>query len=530
MKLKLRIGFSIIWTSLLFALFQSIRNMLAEPVWKPFLIFLVLFLLLAVFCFSIFKIASHSRIGDFLYSAAELERRMEKALNSTLSDTTFFFHLWILLTICYIPAYLALFPGTFGYDSPIQAAQYFGDLELTSLHPLAHTFLLGGFFSLGEKLFHSFFTGFAFYTAFQGIAVTGSAAYSLTVCKKHRVPFPCILLAAFWFAFNPYLQILSFNSTKDILFGAFLLGFTTACWDFLECDEPRKSQHILLIIFGILMCLFRNQGIYILAAQLLLCLILRCGKKGFYLCLAAVLLLSQGFFTVSSAGLHIPKGDSREMLCVPIQQMALAGYSYLNGNRTQITREQMEILNQIIPPEGLLAYEETTADPVKNYFQTDALKKNLMTYIKNYISIGLQNPHEYLYAWLYLIHPYWEPSDNSYKSLTYSYTFTELNQWGIQYTPKFDRYYNTLVDKLYDTDEKLHNRPDLCLWLLAGLSGFAIARGRKKLFLGILPLAFYLGTMVLGPVALLRYLYPLTLATPLLLCLFFLPSRSKERW
>lgn len=82
------------------------------------------------------------------------------------------------------PGRLALFPGTFGYDA-----------------------------------------GFALYIALQGLAVTGSIAYSLLACRRRQVPLIWIALGGVWAALNPFLWVLAFSPTKDILFGVFLLCF-----------------------------------------------------------------------------------------------------------------------------------------------------------------------------------------------------------------------------------------------------------------------------------------------------------------
>lgn len=526
-RTNLRILIAVIWSSLLFAIFLSIRNLFEVPFWKPFAGFLVVFSLLAVIGCNLSKIPFPKKVRSFFDHVFSLHQHAEEVLYSHITDTFFFFLLWILLTVCYIPAYLAFFPGIFGYDTPIQVAEYYGYNELSSHHPLVHTFLMGAFFSLGEKLFHCAAAGFALYTALQGIVVSASISYCLTVCKKRRIPLLCILLGAIWYVINPYLQILSMNSTKDTLFGAFLLCFGTACWDFLETRTPGRYQYILLIASGILTCLFRNQGIYILGVLLLACLFLRIPKKGLCLSLLACLLTSQSFFTFCSAGLGIPKGDLSEMLCVPMQQMACA--AYLNETNEILTPQQLTTLLEIIPLEGIREYNVTSADPVKAYFQTQNLFKDLGKHLKNYIEIGLQNPAAYFHSWLNMIHPYWKTTDNEYSRLALSYTFPEQNRWGIRHAPILNRYYLYLSDKLYLPEEKFYTRPELCLWLLAGFSGFAIARGKKKWFFSILPFALYLGTILLGPVALLRYLYPLTLATPLLFCMFFQPPECTVR-
>ena len=454
-------------------------------------------------------------------------RRLERSVCAVVSDRALFLHLWFILTLFYVPAYIALFPGTFGYDTPVQIAQYFGEIELTSHHPLAHTFLAGFFFSLGDKLFHSYFTGFAIYSALQWLGVTGAVAYSLTACKRHGVPLPWIIAGALWAAVNPFLQVLAFNSTKDILFGAFLLCFCVSVWDFLEFEVTGRGPYVRVAVFGILVCLFRNQGIYILLAMILLCLLFRLGKRGLCLSMAAACLFSMGFFALSAGALGIPGGDINEMLCVPMQQAARVCYLYQEGEDVSVTPEEYETVTRVIPQEGIQSYLSDVADDVKSHFRTDVLLSDPGKYLSAYFSLGWKNPREYLNAWVYLIHSYWDMGSAEYRALAVRHTFPELNHWGIANRGYMENYFERLYEKITAMEIPLFQRPDSVIWLLAALSGLAIARRRKGILAAILPLGLYFGTILLGPVALLRYLFPLTLATPMVFGMFFQRNSDK---
>lgn len=532
MKKKVRIGAAVLLTAVLFTLFVQILDYFETPAWKPLSAFILILGLLAVAGCHLPGILP-SGCRELLGRGLQIYCRAEEAFYSMFTERSFFLQIWLLLFLIYLPAWLALFPGTFGYDAPIQVAEYFRDAgtQLTSHHPLAHTFLMGFFFSMGDRLFRSYQVGFALYMALQGLAVTGSIAYSLLACRRHHVPLVWILTGALWAAFNPFLWVLTFSSTKDILFGAFLLCFSVALWELLECGSPGRGHYVRLVVFGVLLCLFRNQGIYILLALLFICLLLRTGRKGLCLCLLLVCVVSQGFFSISAGALHIPRGDRREMLCVPMQQMARLCSAWLadGGESGSITPEQYQITAELIAPEGIQMYLPDTADNVKLYFRTDVLSQDFGKYFSNYIAMGRKNPYEYLMAWVDLIRPYWDMTSNEYKGLAFYYTFPERNRWGIERSGDSGPL-GKLFSLLYSIVEApaygLFWRPETCLWILAALPGLAIARKRKNLFIGILPLGLYFGTAVLGPVALLRYLFPLTMATPLLLGMLFQTGTS----
>lgn len=90
-------------------------------------------------------------------------------------------------------------------------------------------------------------------------------------------------------------------------------------------------------------------------------------------------------------------------------------------------------------------------------------------------------------------------------------------------------FYDYLVGKFYsEKSYTFYARPDVCLWLLAALAGLSAAGVRRKVFLGILlPFGLYFIGILLGPVALMRYLYPLMLSTPMLFGALFRPDRQE---
>ena len=214
------------------------------------------------------------------------------------------------------------------------------------------------------------------------------------------------------------------------------------------------------------------------------------------------------------------------MLCVPIQQMARLCSLWMagGGDNLVLTREQYDTVTELIAPEGIQAFVPDTVDNVKYVFRTDVLEKDFKRYFSNYVAMGLQNPREYLLAWVELIRPYWDMTRNEYKGLAFYYSFPERNRWGIQREEQggfFGKVFSFLYNVIQSSECNFFWRPETCLWILAALPGLAVARKRKSLFLSVMPLGLYFGTALLGPVALLRYLFPLTMATPLLLGMLF---------
>lgn len=469
-----------------------------------------------------------------------LPGRLAGRLQGTWPDRHFLPAAWIGIFVCWLPAWLALFPGVYGYDAPIQMEQFFGYAALTSHHPVAHTYLLGGFLTGGKRLFGSYEAGLALFTLAQGLAVSGSLACSLAFLKRRGAGWPVLLPGFATAAFHPVIQALSFNCTKDTLFGAFFVYFALAFWQAAEEEGQAAGR---LILSGFLMCLFRNQGIYILLALLLLVGLAAFlsgpqGKRGLYRTaggLLAAFLLAGGVFLFFSHGLKIPAGDKREMLSVPMQQAACIANRALAGKEANISGEQLEAIGEVIPEENVRAYLPVCADPVKDGFRTDVLTQDPGRYAKTWFDVGRQNPGLYLAAFKELIYPYWDMASNPQRGLCLENTFPGLDGPRLVRRSLFAGYESYLRRAVAQYDYHALPplswllQPGLCLWLAALAMGFAIGDGNGRRFLAMMPAALYFGTLLLGPVALLRYLYPLLLCQPLFWGMCFKVTYVKDR-
>ncbi|MCM1063120.1 MAG: DUF6020 family protein [Eubacterium sp.] len=513
--------FAILWTSLWFTLFTYLSN--DDLTWS-----LLLFFPGYVAVCSIMAIAGEKlrgRIDLFAW-----ENRIVFFLKNTLSDRMLLLNIWFIILLCWIPAWLSFFPGTFGYDAPIQFAMYTGDVGLTSANPLLHTWLLGGIISLGKAVFGSYQAGFTLFIILQVLLVSNCMANMVLFLIRKHVPLTIILAGLLWTITHPVIQILNLNSTKDILCGVFLAFFTMAFWDILEEKGTRKiSDYIKLFFFGLMICLMRNAALYLLAALLIISLFVRLKDKKIYAALSSVIVCVEIFSFVCSSVFEIPKGDMRENLCIPIQQLAYVTYMYENENPEvmDISEEDTESLAELfLGVEALESeYDPLCVDFPKERFRTAVFKSDPKKYISLYFRLGTKYPSVYLKAIKYLILPYWYMDENIYhdSELAYDYTFSELNHWGIQlqYLKKLHPYRIWLRGKVNTLRFPLWRHPGLCIWLLTALSGWMIARKEKRGLLKILPLSLYFVGILLGPVALLRYLYPLMLTTPLLFGLMF---------
>ena len=88
-----------------------------------------------------------------------------KSEERQLSDRKVFFSILILLLICWLPYFMAYYPGIFAYDVGNQMRQI-TSAEYHTKHPLLHTLLIQIFYQFGGMM-NSYTFGIACYCIFQ---------------------------------------------------------------------------------------------------------------------------------------------------------------------------------------------------------------------------------------------------------------------------------------------------------------------------------------------------------------------------
>ena len=368
----------ILFIALLFSLFIMLLGMERYSQKRLFVLSFSGFLIAGVLVDTVIQ-KLPARIWQFLSGD-----RAARKIYGSFSDRKLQLLLWLLISLFFAPAYLALFPGTFGYDAPIQAAQYFEELKLTAANPLLHTYLLGIFISFGEKVLKNASLGFALFILIQGLLAAHVLSRSFLFLKRIHTPLTAMAAGLLWILFNPTLHVLTFNATKDILLGVCFLHFLLNLLDAalysadgisqnarsragraenaslpppvtrsaclpdgkLPCANPhiKETGCIRLLISAILMCLMRNAAIYLVAALILFLLPSFRKYKGILLSLCLAFLISWLSALFFTKALDIPAGNARENLCIPIQQLAAVSHSAHYGTEpVKITPQQLSL-------------------------------------------------------------------------------------------------------------------------------------------------------------------------------------------
>lgn len=451
------------------------------------------------------------------------------------------FFIWLGIFLCYLPCFLAFYPGLYCYDM-IWQWQMFATGSFNTHHPLLHTLMSGGLFELGKAVFGSYNAGLALYAFLQLAALAGSAAYALTYLLRIGISKRICVLAAAFYAFFPFFPVSGISTTKDIYFGSLLLIVYVDLCDMSRSQTMYRGFKLarFLIVF-ILMGLLRNNAVYavIFTAVCLLvaCLYQRLKHRGyrFILQLAGVLLIGvagiQGSYIMLEKGLDAHQGSVAEMLSIPCQQLARA-YVY-HGN--EMSTEDKEALFRFIPEAALADYKYYVSDPVKAQLNADYLEEHQTEFFQIWADIGRQYPGEYILAPLYNTMGIWYFGGDSscYVEYHMSSFFDEEHTFqSNSLIPGLKRVYAWFTDSNIQKHLPMVSiifYTSFYAWMTAGAAAILIQKRQYVYLAPLLLLIAYMLTLLLGPCITVRYMLGIMLCIPVMLAVVAaLPERKRR--
>lgn len=463
-----------------------------------------------------------------------------------------------LIVLCWLPAYLAYYPGICAYDVTIQTGQIESG-AYNDHHPLAHTLLLAGSMKLGEGLFCDANTGIALLTLVQMLFLAGTLAYGIAFLYKRKVAAGWLTALTLLGMFYPFHLYISISVIKDVFFSAFFFLMTLFLYELiLERKKRVTATDLAFFVSAIGVQLFRNNGRYAMLVLLVVLFAAIVFGKNFRLfwgrlalnCMLSLIvgsLLLSGLFRVTGA----EQGDRREMLSMPIQQFARCmlyhgGVGVLEEDDGAMEEQDRNLINDFLLDEGYRAYRPEISDPVKSHTNTYVVRYRAGDFVKTYVRLLGSFPGEFINAALAVNAGYLYVGDVSHaninkngvdKGLGYVQTRwvdRELNPRGIYQDSKWEGLH-AIMERWADENRylsypvlRLFFAPGIFLWLYLTLTGRLLARKKYDLWVP-LSLAFgYYATLFLGPTVQLRYLYPLMLVIPYAALICISDGKEKE--
>ncbi|MCM1135554.1 MAG: DUF6020 family protein, partial [Clostridium sp.] len=424
-----------------------------------------------------------------------------------------------VIFLCYLPVFLAVYPGFFVYDAQDEYLQVL-TRNFSTHHPLGHVLLLGGIIQLVYKLTGSYNLGIACYTLLQMAAMSFIFAWCVEKLRERGLKKGGGILLTLYFGLFPVLVMFSLCSAKDGFFMGMLLIATLLLQELCGEEEgffQRKGAVFMLAASLLFMCLLRHNGFYAFAVFAMVCgIYLKSCRKQAAVCFGGVI---AAYLLINSAltGIfHVSGKDHQEMLTVPISQMARV----YGDERETLPAEEKEILHRYLSEEALLRYTPKVSDGVKVHFNNEAYEADRGSFLKLWVKWGVSHPFTYLNAWFMTSYGFWYPDTvidvyrgNTVFTYTYedsSYFGYEVEQPGVRESklPWLDEAYRRLSLEL--TQQRIPVvsmlfSPGFLFWAMAFVLGFLCDKKSWKRVIPLaLPMLVWL-TVILGPTYLVRY-------------------------
>ena len=443
--------------------------------------------------------------------------------------------------MAWIPAFLAYYPAILSYDCHRQIRQAVrGYAWFNTHHPLAHTFLIRLFLTLGEEI-GSYEVGMAIFSILQMVIMSVVFAYACNMIGRITRNRWIVIGTATFFALLPIHHVLVLCITKDILFTAFFLLLCLLVLEFNQA-ESKKAKILLavaMVLIGILAMLFRNNAIYAFAVFAVIYIIWS-KKERIIVALLCIMIIAGGRFGADAIQDAMGAGDGSkaEMFSVFLCQFARVGVYQVDS----LSTEQYEMIEKYVDDMYWSMYNPHIADGIKDNVAASTFpdwEDEVPTMLKDWITVGMKYPNDYVDAFLELTRGYWFIDDVSHAEVL---GYGEDTNWGLIYTfnasksdifegvenksvlPGLQKVYQKIVNgnAYYDWPviSMLFKPAFYCWTLLLVMISLLYMNRKRKLILCLLPLA-YLLTLLLGPVVNFRYIYPIMVVSPVLVAWMF---------
>lgn len=442
---------------------------------------------------------------------------------------------YLLFVFCYTITFLAVFPGFFAYDATMAHGQVWSG-EIISQHPWIHTLLLGYMCEFAISHLGHANVGIALYIYFQMLFVAGCFTYAVYCVKRKAGHGAAVVISILFYAFFPTIHMFALCSTKDTMFTAVMLVLLFLLLEMSE-DAGRflaskwKSAALFLAMFGFLV--LRKNAPYAMLAFLPVFLLFFKGNRWRGGLLAAAALGLFWIYDVPVArAVGVQDIGPKEALSVPSQQLARV----YNVDKSLLSPEEAALIETFYPKEFLDRYLPKLADYSKGVLNTEYFVTHTGEYVRLWLRLGLRAPDTYMNAFLVNQYGFWYPwaSLDGYRGYDgmkdtaledaevyyFAYVTEEPGErWSL--IPWLDAFYFRL------STLNLHRRlpglsllfsPGFLFWVFAAAGAYSVHRKRREYYLAFVLCGMVWLTVLLGPIALVRYVLFLFFGLPYALC------------
>lgn len=474
----------------------------------------------------------------------EFKLKENKIINLFLKHP--FLFSFIAILICWSIYVIAFYPIILSPDPSFQIKQFFNvrtkyadyailldnNVFLTNHHPVFHTMILGYSLKLGRFLLNDNF-GLFIYSLTQLLVLAFTLSLTIKYLNENNVNKKIVFIVLLLYCFIPMFPLYAMSGVKDTYYTCFIILYVMKLDKIIRSKQEKLSYkemiQLLLIMFAV--CLFRNNGIYVLILSFPLILIY--SKKYFQTLLVIFIgvLAFYGTYTkVLLPSLKITDGSIRETLSIPFQQTA----RYVKYYNKDLSKNDIKVIDKVLGYETLAKrYNPTISDPVKNEFNKYTTKKELLAYLKVWFKCFFKHPLVYIEATLNNIYGYFSPqSTNWYIYYKYDTRITEdkLVNYHFNKLSSLRLILSSFAQGFpYIPFIGLISNIGFNTWLLLGLTTYSIFKKKKEYLIVLSPLLISLLICVASPVnTYFRYAMPFIFIMPFIFTLIVTRLKNNE--
>ena len=461
-------------------------------------------------------------------------------------------HTWVIpviLLACWLPAFLADYPGGFRYDATLELAQKTEGIGYRGDYPLLHSAIVTFLLPLMHDWTGSWNTGITVYVVIQmGLMAAMYTQILRTMIRKgvHR--------AAVWYgllycALFPVIQILVVQELRDVMFAALFTYLVFCLW--LLCTDterilgsPWKAAGCAFVMSLTMLARNNNTGIVFLALVIAVNAAIWLKNRRQYPRGAAT-------WAISGIGSFLLTGWILALICQPAAEgpTAAASMSLLSQSLTRAyvtegenwPEEDRETIAEYMDLDGI-RYVPGYGDGTKNRIRVNAFK-----YAAFWMKIGLRYPAIYLDAALAQTKNMWYPLAvlDDYKQYFTSpgdpYWEYEKNYFAILPENEPPSEHHSLAPAILDYYTNIGLRISFekipvvswmfsigaQFWLTVFLFLYLWYRKKTRLLLSAGAILLYMIGNAFVPIILMRYFAAVFLCHPMIIAFLLQPGRCE---
>lgn len=449
------------------------------------------------------------------------------------SSWKLFFTFGIIIFLCWLPYFLAFYPGTLSSDSISELTIVINHFSsISDHHPVIHMLFISIPYNIGFWISKSTTIAIALTTICQMIVMASIFSSFLLFLYNRKVNYLFIILSLLFYALVPMHGYYSIVMWKDVIFSGLMLLLTMETIKIIEKEKKNLLgiKHLIPFIIVSTLCIFfRNNAIYMYMVLTILTFVF---FKKYYKVFIPVFLIVYGIYFIVKGPifnyLHVEKSPSAEYIGIPLQQIGRMAFKNIT-----FTEEEEALINQLIPVEVMrVAYDPKLSDGIKfnKNYNKKAFDKQKADYFKLWLNLVKKHPSIAVEAYSISTLGYWYPGVAHWSVVNSVWE----NDYGIETDSKVPKIIKQYLEKIESRNTPIYSMEwsiGLCFWLILIFGCIAFKKeGLKSLYVYTPIFGIWITMMIASPVyGEFRYVYSAFTCLPLLMLFPYFNIKVNKR-